>query len=407
MNVMMNKVNIDEINNFRYWEYDIIKTALQLGISVRHDLASGDEVRATCPFCRPYDKNHHLYLNTRYRVFFCHRCGAQGGILHLVAAVKNVSLKEAYHILNEIERYAYTKNSGVKNEDDYNYYVSSFRKEENIKPVEYRHNVYTSLLDRLVLSDKHLRNLTERGLNREVIQKNKYKSIPVISDIRKNICRELTKYYDLNGVPGFYIDNEGDWNFYSLSGFLIPVRNGQGMIQAMQIRLDNPDKGGKYRYFSSKNLKNGTRAYSCIHIVGNITEGYAHITEGPLKADVAAYYSGEPYVAIPGINSINGLVEIIREYNVREIYEDFDMDKIYNPNVLKGVNKIISLLESEGVTVKKNCWPPKYKGIDDYYLYAKNNIQNIIPLGPALYKMLEAYRKNDMNKVLELASSMG
>ena len=60
----------------------------------------------------------------------------------------------------------------------------------------------------------------------------------------------------LEGVPGFYEEESGEWSIHftaKSSGFLVPVRNIEGFIVGMQIRLDHPYDGRKYMWLSSVN----------------------------------------------------------------------------------------------------------------------------------------------------------
>ena len=51
----------------------------------------------------------------------------------------------------------------------------------------------------------------------------------------------------------------------------------------MKIRLDDGDDPcRKYRWLSSRDLPNGTRSYSWVHVTGDTTKKRAFITEGPL-----------------------------------------------------------------------------------------------------------------------------
>ena len=54
----------------------------------------------------------------------------------------------------------------------------------------------------------------------------------------------------LAGVPGFY-KSQGQWTLKIPGrGILIPVRDVQGQIQGLQVRLDNVEKR-KFRWLSS------------------------------------------------------------------------------------------------------------------------------------------------------------
>jgi DNA primase len=346
-------------------EYDIVNIARDLGLRIKNESKTTKEIAACCPFCPSGDTKYHLNLNRFINVFRCPKCGTHGGILHLVAYLKGVDTREAYRMLKSGEGvYKSTADNTSYKEIKYTEHVEE---EQNTKSISERHKVYTRFLDMLTLSDKHKTNLLQRGLSKKVIEENQYKSIPQVDDIRKRICWKLSLKYDLKGIAGFFTDKYNDWDFYSNPGFLIPVRNERKEIQGMQVRIDNCDNR-KYRYFSSVNYENGAPAKSYVHIAKMPVNGQIRLTEGPLKADVASYLSGEPYIAIPGINSYKYLVPMIKSLEVHTVFEDFDMDKYSKKEVSKGVATVKKLLHQEGIKVISAKWDSRYKGVDDYLL---------------------------------------
>ena len=106
------------------------------------------------------------------------------------------------------------------------------------------------------------------------------------------------------------------------SGFLIPVRDKDGLIQGLKIRLDDGISGRKYRWFSSRGLPDGTRSYSWIHVTGNTGSHTAYLTEGPLKGDAASYLMDDAlFVCLGGVNAVKGLSETLVSLGVREVIE--------------------------------------------------------------------------------------
>ena len=131
----------------------------------------------------------------------------------------------------------------------------------------------------------------------------------------------------------------GEWTLSGPSGFLIPVRNKDGLIQGLKIRLDEVDAPNrKYRWLSSRGLPNGTRSYSWVHVTGDRSRKCAFLTEGPLKGDVASFLArDELFICIGGVNALHGLTDTIRVPGIREVVEAMDMDQMANPNVRKAV----------------------------------------------------------------------
>ncbi len=91
--------------------------------------------------------------------------------------------------------------------------------------------VYTALLEKLKLNETHSEQLLEsRGLSDNAIARNLYASVP---NRKKNfeIGMALSKHFDLEGVPGFYIQDECWALNINYSGFYIPYRDAQGRIR--------------------------------------------------------------------------------------------------------------------------------------------------------------------------------
>ena len=108
------------------------------------------------------------------------------------------------------------------------------------------------MLAHLTLLPKHGENLLERGLSEERIRRNEYRSMPETERGRRLLTDLLRSHgHDLHGIPGFRT-YYGDWTLSGPNGFLIPVRNKDGLIQGLKIRLDDAQQANrKYRWLSS------------------------------------------------------------------------------------------------------------------------------------------------------------
>ena len=87
------------------------------------------------------------------------------------------------------------------------------------------------------------------------------------SDSERIARKLLLEGYHLKGVPGFYVNRNGDWEtaFYPAnSGYLCPVYSAEGMLCGFQIRLDHPKDKRKYVWFTSSGLKGGTSSKRCV-----------------------------------------------------------------------------------------------------------------------------------------------
>ncbi|MCD8254307.1 MAG: hypothetical protein LUC36_02010 [Oscillospiraceae bacterium] len=210
----------------------------------------------------------------------------------------------------------------------------------------------------------------ERGLSDERIRQNEYKSMPTTPEARRLLARLLGG--DLAGIPGFYTRG-GEWTLVGANGFLIPVRNKDGLIQGLKIRLEDVEQPNrKYRWLSSRDrhLQNGTRSYSWIHVTGDRTRKRAFLTEGPLKGDVASFLANDAlFICVGGVNAVKGLRETILKLGVREVVEAMDMDQMTNPQVRSAVLAMRSQVQKlPNIKYSKYTWNPAYKGVDDFFL---------------------------------------
>ena len=343
-----------------YKKIPIVDTAHRCGLVLNTRTLTRGEVEASCPFCGDHGAGkYHLFLNTSTDQYHCVLCGAQGNSVTLYARVMGLNNREAFQELEEGDNvYPMPK------QPDSQYTEAAPRK------LSERSEVYTTMLDLLTLSDRHRENLIGRGLSEERIERNQYRSMPETEKGRRLLADLLRSCgCDLSGIPGFRT-RYGEWALAGPSGFLIPVRNKEGLIQGLKIRLDDEaDPGRKYRWLSSRDMPNGTRSYSWIHVTGNTANKRAYLTEGPLKGDVASFLANDAlFVCIGGVNAIHGLKETVLDLGVTELVEAMDMDQTTNPHVR---NAILSIRKEVGhlpnIKYSKYVWSPAYKGVDDYY----------------------------------------
>jgi len=334
-----------------FMEISIIDTAARCGIKfIDYGRA---EMSVNCPFCN--DRKRRMYLNAAKNLYYCHNCNEYGNAITLYAKLTGIDNKEAYRELTDggIIRSATITHKQITNVERVPLHPPG------------RHAVYLGLLQSLDLSAQHRENLIiNRGLDDVTIAKNLYRTVPGIADANR-ITEELAARFPLTGVPGFYTKNS-IWMMSLNKGFFIPVRAPDGLIQGLQIRLDDAKKR-KYRWFSSNNMENGTPAHSWIH-TANSGGDAVFITEGALKADVAAHLSGDCFIGLSGANCINGLVPLLHDMSITKVYEAFDMDKQAKPNVATAASKLHRKLAEAGIDCIPCEWDSNYKGIDDFLL---------------------------------------
>ena len=308
-----------------------------------------------CPCCDDKPKGRHLNINLRKDVFRCPRCGFSGGVLDLYAFYAKIPREKALEeLLDRKGQTLYPRQPLPEVE------------ENPLTGVEERHATYTALLQSLTLASDHRENLLSRGLSPEEIHRLGYKTTPVLgfASLAKRL-REKGLY--LAGVPGF-CKNQSQWTLKIPGrGILIPVRDVQGQIQGLQVRLDNVEKR-KFRWLSSNGLEEGCGAKTWVHLAGE-PRPLVLLTEGPMKADVIHFLTGQTVLAVAGVNSLSQLKPVLEELQaagMEQIMTAFDMDYLVNPHVQNGQENLTHLLEECGIAYGTYLWDPRYKGLDDY-----------------------------------------
>lgn len=334
-------------------------------------------IDVNCPFCG--DDRKHLNINLRKNVWRCNKCDAHGGMLELYAQMYDVSTTEAYR---QIEKQLGKEQCPSDRPKRVEVNVSRADPYEPAE-IEKRDVAYRFLLTNMRLTDFHRQNLRSRGLTDAQIDEQFYRSVPVIGH-DKIVAKMLASGIDPKGVPGFYYKNRNGRFVWTLrdypSGIMIPVRDIQGRIEGIQIRLDNTDRR-KFRWLSTNEkldrdgnelFPGGSHTYSWCHYAGPVISTM-YLTEGPMKANVIHSLSGRSVIAVPGVNCEDQFVknmELLRQRGVRHIVLAFDMDKRVNENVQKAQAKMEQIIKSAEMKLTVLEWPAEQKGLDDY-LWAK------------------------------------
>ena len=366
-----------------YISIDVVDTATVCNLDIRQSTITEDEVQAKCPYCGDY--KYRMYLSHRMdnATFWCHNCGTSGNAVTLYADFnpdgRRLTNAEAYH---ELLHHPNVRCDEMPGETTDN-------KTVKIRPLHERSQIYLTFLSYLDLEKKHLQNLLSRGLSKEIIDGNMYRSIPTDYVKRRKVLNSLSQQFDLSGIPGFYTKNN-KWQMANCrySGILIPVCDMNNNIQGLQIRLDetppkiihNPDgtttekRGDRFRWFSTGGnyYQNGTGISSYIHIVGDTNCDTLHLTEGPMKADIASFLAdGELFIGLTGVQNVRYLANVIKQLKPKRIIECIDMDVRSNIQVQKAQSKIRSICMPLCEDYRTFTWPAEQKGIDDWLLFEK------------------------------------
>lgn len=365
--------------------FGIMDVAGLLRLNIRR--RAPGQVYVDCPICG--DRRGKMNLNTVKDLWRCNYCGEGGGMLSLYAKVYGVSNSDAYReICDALAVNGFSPDYTVPEKT-----TPAEAEQSDAASVQEVHQTLSMLLSMLTLIPAHHTHLQSvRGLSDDEITRFGFKSTPP-----PFLCRSLTNRLvkagcRVQGVPGFYVDDNGCWTvkFHQrTSGIIIPIFGVDGLIRGAQIRLDHPLKdkddppektGVKYLTLSSTGKRMGTTSGSPIHFVGDPCSRVVYVTEGCLKADVAHALMHRTFVATLGANNTAKLDELfafLHRNGTEEIIEAEDMDKYSNEMVGKGASKIYALAARHGMRCRRLTWNPNYKGIDDWQLALRRKEQKM------------------------------
>lgn len=234
---------------------------------------------------------------------------------------------------------------------------------------------YRAFIAKIKLSSEHNANLLARGLKESDIEYGMYRSAPNGAVIPMD--------YDMAIVPGFRKHaSPKSWRCNAPHGILIPVRDISRRIIGMQIRLDEPYEGNKYIWLSSAKIGGptpGARPHLALPSDARpITTPTVWITEGILKADIAALHLNTPVIGIPGVACWKNALPLIKQLNPQTVVIAYDND-YEKEQVRFHARALAENLLASGFKVNAALWRNSgYKGLDDA-LVAGAKI-NIVPV---------------------------
>lgn len=293
----------------------------------------GYEIKAICPFCG-YNKNSKiptLSLNSQTNKYCCSRCGAGGFSIGLYARVRGINTKKAYKEL--IEKECYSQNRTVVEISPINI----------LADIEIRDMVYRELLNMLKLEGQHRSYLRRIGLLDNSIEDNLYRTVPKNYIKRRIISHNLSKKYNLAGIPGLFQEEDFKWCFNRYDGFFVPVFDKAGYIQGLSIHLDKPFNNSEDIWFSSSGKINGTATKNYVmksNISDNtenviLTDSFilGHLIKDTLNLPVISFQNiSNSYIVLKEIENTNikNITFIIRlpscnnnlDYIIRRIFRD-------------------------------------------------------------------------------------
>ena len=287
---------------------NILNVAYHLCLEIVEE--KGYEYKAICPFCG-YNKNSKvptLSLNIENNKYCCSRCGVGGYSIGLYARIKKISNQEAYKEL--LDRKCYSQD----------------RVQIEISPInilantEKRDKVYREFLSMLKLENQHKITLRKIGFLETSIEDNLYRSVPKNYIKRRLIAHNLSKKYDLSGVPGFYQEEDFMWCFNRLNGFFVPVFDINGYIQGLSVHLDKPFNNNQDIWFSSSDKINGTKAKSWV-MKSNINENTTDIilTDNFLLGTLVKETINYPVISFQNISNSYIILNEIANTEIKNI----------------------------------------------------------------------------------------
>ena len=156
---------------------------------------------------------------------------------------------------------------------------------------------------------------------------------------------------------------------------MVPDRNFDGQIEAIQVRLDRV-YNQKFYNLTSVDKYYGTPARCCPHYVG-VQEGdeAVCVTEGVMKADLAYHFAlGSQYecgfaglTGVPSYSQYERLLQELSELGVQRLNIMIDSDYQDNDKVRTARDRYIELGAEAGFEIAPITWSRRQKGIDDLY----------------------------------------
>jgi len=243
-----------------------------------------------------------------------------------------------------------------------------------LAPVEQRDRVYRLLARELGLLPRHEDHLRQaRSLPTPAIES--FASTPprAFAERRRLIQRvidRLGRSEILRGVPGFYLDQDGTWTCRAVPpGIMVPVPDFAGRIQGYQVRLDRSGpSGARYLWYSSRGRPGGISTGTPVAFwePDLTTNSTFVITEGSLKAAIAAWHLAACTIGVAGVATWRGALDLLpRGIAVAIAY---DADSVVNPHVARHERDLARHLFWNGHPVSIARWVPECKGIDDALL---------------------------------------
>jgi hypothetical protein len=91
----------------------------------------------------------------------------------------------------------------------------------------------------------------------------------------------------------------------------------------------------------------------------------ARVTEGEIKADIAAALTQIPTISIPGVAMWRRVLPVLEAIKPQKVLLAFDMDFLSNVHVAKALWACAKAIKALDMNVVVEMWDVRYKGVDD------------------------------------------
>lgn len=175
---------------------------------------------------------------------------------------------------------------------------------------------------------------------------------------------------DVRAVPG-YVLRERDGQCYpsigGAGGIAVPVRDLDGRIVSLKIRLDQLDAKGRRYGYATSSYCGGAPAESAVHVpLARPSSRHIAITEGELKADAITELVGALCISVPGHGMWRKCLPFVDAIAPSTVAVLLDNDRFENAEIAHSFAQLVAALRAKRLRVHTPEWPHEFKGYDDY-----------------------------------------
>jgi len=234
------------------------------------------------------------------------------------------------------------------------------------------------ILGQLTLNPNHREDLKRRGLSDEQIEAGMFRSVSPYQKLQIAVSSNLA---------GVSINTNGRSLTNTESGYICPAWSGSGLIVGWQLRLDNTEDNGKYKWPTSRwrkrpngptsHLQNGEMPITvCRPEVIDPSFTSIGLAEGILKPKIAAELTGQFFLGAAGGLFASSpktfkqeLDKLLAEFGTKLLILYADAGSPGNKDVMREYAKTYRLVTSWGYELRIGWWGQLNKsdisGIDD------------------------------------------